>query len=357
MKARVDLLDEELKKHKYNIALPSSALYGQFPGIESRNPILEGLRRIGFDKVFEVAAAAEVLSGVIHSELNFGTIPHPIITTACPVILRVIRIRFPSLMPHLLTYHSPSEVAARWSKRLAVKETGLSEKDIGCVFISPCPAKCASAKAALGTEERAITGVVSIAEVAPRLTAVMDGIEDREQGAQSGSVGVRWVLSGGQADSVREPNHVAASGMENIIRILEALENGKLSNVDLVELNACYPGCVGGTLTVENPFIAKARIRHMMAGFGPVIPTGECPLDALRWEKTPVSSPVLRLDPDLSVAMEKMERIRTITESLPGIDCGVCGSPTCRAFAEDIVAGRAEETMCVFHHRPNAGEA
>ena len=57
-------------------------------------------------------------------------------------------------------------------------------------------------------------------------------------------------------------------------------------------------------------------------------------------------------------ASEKaVERIRTITESLPGIDCGVCGSPTCRAFAEDIVAGRAEETMCVFHHRPNAGEA
>ena len=357
MKARVDLLDEELKKHQYNIALPSSALYGQFAGIRSRNPILEGLRRIGFDSVFEVAAAAEVMAGVIHSELAFGSIPHPIITTSCPVILRVIRIRFPSLMSHLLTYHSPSEVAARWSKRMAMKETGLEEKDIGCVFISPCPAKCASAKAALGTESRALTGVVSIGEVVPRLHAVMDGIEDREHSAQAGAMGVGWAMSGGQADSVREPNHVAASGMENIIRILEALENGKLSNVELVELNACYPGCVGGPLTVENPFIAKARIRHMMAGFGPVIPTGECPLDALRWEKTPVSHPVLRLDPDLAVAMEKMERIRTIAASLRGIDCGACGSPTCRAFAEDIVAGQAEESMCVFYDRPAAGEA
>ena len=32
----------------------------------------------------------------------------------------------------------------------------------------------------------------------------------------------------------------------------------------------------------------------------------------------------------------------------PGIDCGACGSPKCRAFAEDIVAGRAEAGMCVF---------
>lgn len=46
--------------------------------------------------------------------------------------------------------------------------------------------------------------------------------------------------------------------------------------------------------------------------------------------------------------MEKMEQIRRITESLPCIDCGACGSPSCRVFAEDIVAGRAEPDMCVF---------
>ena len=54
----------------------------------------------------------------------------------------------------------------------------------------------------------------------------------------------------------------AASGIENIIGILEALEGGKLSHVDLIELNACYPGCVGGALAVENPFIAKARLQQ-----------------------------------------------------------------------------------------------
>ena len=79
------------------------------------------------------------MSAVTHYELNYGSIPHPIITTDCPVILRIVRIRFPSLLPHLLNYRSPMEVAARWSKRLAMKETGLSEEDIGCVYISPAP--------------------------------------------------------------------------------------------------------------------------------------------------------------------------------------------------------------------------
>jgi len=36
---------------------------------------------------------------------------------------------------------------------------------------------------------------------------------------------------------------------------------------------------------------------------------------------------------------------------LPGLDCGSCGSPTCRALAEDIVQGTASETDCVFRLR------
>ena len=75
MKARVDTLSEALGKYKYTIALPAQALYGQFPGVRTRAPILEGLLRIGFDSVFEVAAAAEVMSAVTHYELNYGSSP------------------------------------------------------------------------------------------------------------------------------------------------------------------------------------------------------------------------------------------------------------------------------------------
>ena len=348
MRPRVDTLAEVLGKYKHTIALPSQALYSQFPSITTRAPILEGLCRIGFDSVFEVAAAAEAMAAMTHYELNYGSIPHPIITTDCPVILRIVRIRFPSLLPHLLNYRSPMEVAARWSKKLAMKELSLPEEDIGCVYISPCTAKCASAKAALGTLKPALTGIVSIAEVAPKLTAVMGDIDDHERFAQSGALGVGWAISGGQAESVGEPNHLAASGVENIIGILEALEDGKLANVDLIELNACYPGCVGGALTVENPCIAKARLQQMMRGFAPAFPPNDCPRDDMRWEKTPVASTALRLDSNVSAAMEKMEEIRRIEKTLRGIDCGACGSPSCRAFAEDIVAGRAEPGMCVF---------
>ena len=45
---------------------------------------------------------------------------------------------------------------------------------------------------------------------------------------------------------------------------------------------------------------------------------------------------------------EEKERIRKLKEELPGIDCGCCGAPTCRAFAEDVVRGNATMDQCLL---------
>lgn len=57
---------------------------------------------------------------------------------------------------------------------------------------------------------------------------------------------------------------------------------------------------------------------------------------------------VLKLDDDFMKAMRMMEQIEEITARLPGLDCGSCGSPSCRALAEDIVRGSAVELDCIF---------
>ena len=43
-----------------------------------------------------------------------------------------------------------------------------------------------------------------------------------------------------------------------------------------------------------------------------------------------------------------MEDIQKIQQRLPAYDCGSCGSPTCAAFAEDIVRGYSKELDCVY---------
>ena len=51
---------------------------------------------------------------------------------------------------------------------------------------------------------------------------------------------------------------------------------------------------------------------------------------------------------NINPSMEKMMEMQRIEKMLPGIDCAACGSPSCHAFAEDVVAGNAKEADCVF---------
>ena len=41
-----------------------------------------------------------------------------------------------------------------------------------------------------------------------------------------------------------------------------------------------------------------------------------------------------------------MSDIQRLKNMLPGIDCGACGAPTCRAHAEDIVRAGGQEPDC-----------
>ena len=59
----------------------------------------------------------------------------------------------------------------------------------------------------------------------------------------------------------------------------------------------------------------------------------------------------MTLDEDVSKALVKMERLDQLTSELPGLDCGACGSPSCRALAEDIIRGIAFETDCAIKLR------
>ena len=46
-----------------------------------------------------------------------------------------------------------------------------------------------------------------------------------------------------------------------------------------------------------------------------------------------------------------MADIQTLRGQLPGLDCGACGAPTCRAFAEDVVQGKAKASDCLLTKR------
>ena len=55
-----------------------------------------------------------------------------------------------------------------------------------------------------------------------------------------------------------------------------------------------------------------------------------------------------KLDEDMAKAMRKMQRARKVMCYLPGVDCGLCGAPSCQALAEDIVQKKGSISQCVF---------
>ncbi len=348
---------EDLGKFKYNIALPAPSLYGQFNNLDDIDYVLTGLKKMGFDQVYEVSRAAELVSEatrklMYNAETGRG-LPRPVISSACPAVVRLIRVRFPDLCDHVLPLKSPMETAAGMAKREAMEKTGLPEKDIGCFFITPCPAKVTDIQMPLGIDRSKVDGAIAISEVFPTLSHTMDRLESIEPIANSGIIGVGWSTSGGESAALLNEKYLAADGIENVIRVLEEVEDERIGELDFIELNACAGGCVGGVLCVENPYVAKARIQRLRK-YLPVsqnhLAGGPVPTD-MEWEGELEFSNVMTLSSDLSEAMRMMVEIDNIEEELPGLDCGACGAPTCRAFAEDVVKGTCRKTDCVFVYR------
>ena len=73
----------------------------------------------------------------------------------------------------------------------------------------------------------------------------------------------------------------------------------------------------------------------------------------MMWEnELEYDADIFRLDEDIVKAMSMMAEMEEILSGLPGLDCGSCGAPTCRAMAEDMVRGKAKESDCI--HRLKA---
>ncbi len=344
---------EDINDFKYKIALPAPALYGQFKNLDDIDYVLTGLKKVGFDAVFEVSRAAELVSEATRRLVNSGKLKKPVISSACPAVVRLIRVRFPDLCEHVLPLEAPMEIAAMIAKKEAAERTGLPESDIGCFFITPCPAKVTSIKMPITLDESSVDGAISISDIFPLLSQKMDKLTELEPLAQSGIIGVSWSTSGGESAALLSDKYLAADGIENVIRVLGEIEDERIGDLDFIELNACSAGCVGGALCVENPYVSKARIQ-LLRRYLPVsqnhLKSAEVP-DAMEWKEKLRFSNVLTLSDDLSEAMDIMNKIDELEERLPALDCGACGAPSCRAFAEDVVKGVCTEADCVFVYR------
>ncbi len=298
--------------------------------------VLAALKSLGFAKVISLAPYEKALRQESAEIAQADDASRPLITPVCPAIVNLIELRFPSLIPHLAPFDSPIEAV----------QAGHPERPI--VYVVSCP----SQRSALVSHEVAaglLPGRETITEyVTPSLLrqAAMERLVAKtgasEQDPQKNGV----ETSRGGLGPCAETDSVAltVTGVDHVMMVLEELENGLLTDIALVEPYACAGGCFGSPFFHEDFHVSHRRWEETC---GPA-DAPDTPAAAVPRRLAYTARPGIRLDADMALAIEKLGRLQTILQTLPGKDCGACGAPSCTALAEDVVLERAAVDDCPY---------
>jgi Fe-S-cluster-containing hydrogenase component 2 len=351
---------EKIYDYKYRIAMMPAVFSAQFPDKITYQQIYKALISIGFTHVYEIENSIDFLIKPYNDYIEAQK-DKPVISTFCPTIVRLIQVRFPALVHHLMHIKPPMEVTAMCIKK-KFEEKGIPLSEVGIFYVTPCAAKVASVKSSAVSDAMLINGVINMnylynkvyREITQRNISDVQDVEIADFRAMSKN-SLHWSLTTGEIRIVDTEKKLAIDEVKNVIEFLEKLENGKVEDIDFLELRACYQSCAGGILCAGNKFLTSERARKRVlkavddiaenaefAKYRPIIYDNYL----LHGKIQPRS--IVKLDDNMAEALRKMRRISQLKKILPRVDCGICGAPSCQAFAEDIVQKEADIRSCVF---------
>jgi iron only hydrogenase large subunit-like protein len=351
--------------YQYSVLLVPELLFGQFADDVDKNIIIQALKEIGFSEVVEVEHAAEILKDQTKDYIRNSEQEKPLISAFCPAVVRLIQVRFPSLVHHIILQKPPLDITALYYRK-KLKDQGFSSENIGIFYVTQCAAKIASVKSPVGDTNSYIDGVINMDFIYNKIYSTLKTRKDRiidkaENTKESLSPeGVRWSLTHGESDN-GEGRCLAIDGIHNVIDFLEKVEDGEMDGVDFLELRACDESCAGGILNPANRFLTVERLRNKAKVQESAVQNEQKPRSGIGEYKSylvenielkPVSPrSIMKLDEDMTRALKKMRQVKDLVNTLPGVDCGVCGAPSCASLAEDIVNHQASLKDCIFIQR------
>ncbi|GHU85553.1 ferredoxin [Bacteroidia bacterium] len=349
-------------KYEHRIALTSSVLFNQFDESISTKLIYDVIKDLGFTHIFEV----EHLAGYLIDEQQKFADEHPnirpIISNFCPAVVRLIQVRFPALVDNCIRLKPPVDIAAMYWRKLMEKK-GIDNSKVGLFYITPCAAKIAAIKKPESEAYSLIDGVINMDIVYNRVlrTIKEKHLVSNSEYVQSSKLSSRaslFTTTSGEQRNIKGKS-MAVDGINNVVEFLEKVENDELNDVDFLEMRVCDQSCTGGILVTGNRFMTSERMRKRAE----TIRQQELDnkrdkleisddivqylLDNMKLDKL-IPRSMMKLDDDISVAIKKMSLIQELMKQLPGVDCGICGAPTCQALAEDIAKVEATMMNCVF---------
>ena len=342
---------------KYKVVVPTAVLYSQFDASIHPYIIQLALKEIGFNEVSDMNFSTTVLAHVLMKYLNNYQGRLPLISSHCPSLLRLIQVKYPDLVEQIIPLDVPREVTARELRKQLPQKLGLKPEEIGIFYIAPCPAKVVSTRQPAEKAKSWFDGVVSIRDVFsliyPHVLAIKEKFDPAEV-PEDFSFTTGWSRLGNIIKYTKMENWMAVSGLSHLMKVLDDIENSRLRNVDFLEAMTCMLGCISGSFTVENAYVARANIiKQRMkyetpVEFDPVEVEQNFEKGYYFFENPILPRPTKYFDTDLETSIKRMKERDRVYQKLPKIDCGCCGAPTCLAFAEDFVRGEVELTDCIL---------
>ena len=347
---------DDILSYKYRVLLVPAVFYAQFEKKVPPVVINDILGDMGFSEICTVEQSADTLVEEINAYVRKAP-AKPVISSFCPAVIRLIQVRFPSLIDHIMLLLPPIEVTAQYYVR-KWQNSGGDPSELGVFYLTPCIAKIAAVKSPVGGYESPINGVINMDYVYNRVLHAFKNKKYPERGKGTEAVndaissrGLRWPLTGGEASQV-EGRALAIDGMTNVMDFLEKLEDEEIEEpIDYLELRGCDESCAGGILVQGNRFLVADNLRAEAAAAKDTHPlTGQYKQYCSASIKMDAVEPrsMVKYDKDINVAIKKMEAARMLRKILPDIDCGACGAPSCEALAADIVRDDASLNNCIF---------
>lgn len=346
---------DQVQAYTYRIGVVPAVFFAQFPDAFSENQISSALYEAGFTHLYLAETGVDILDklGAPQKEHTL-----PLISNFCPSVQRLIQIRFPLLLDHMSRVRPPAQMVALFAKAELEGECD----SLGIFYLTPCAAKIAQIKTK-GSEDNSIfQGVINFNTAYNRVRSILEKQKHKQPINKPNTLSFPtitrkaslWSMVKGQS-SAQSGRALSVDEVHNVIEFLDHVEEDSESNLDFLELDACAEGCPGGILTVRNRFLAGERLRHWSATLPKELPPAltkrindqSKKLSKSLYLDKPLAKAAMGLDQDIGKAIYKMEKVRQILAYLPGIDCGLCGSPSCQALAEDIAQKEASIRQCV----------
>ena len=267
--------------------------FGMPVGTNVEGKMVTALKRLGFDKVFDVDTGADFT--IMEEGTEFlqrlssgGTLP--MITSCSPGWVRFCEQHYPEFIPNLSTCKSPQQMFGALVKSYYAEKAGIDPKDIYCVSIMPCTAKkyevkreeqrmangCMPVDAALTTRElaRLITQAGMLFEKLPDsdfdpmlgistgasvifgatggvMEAALRTVAAKMMGDDNAPLefhevrGIKDMKEATYELPGRTVKVCVASGLANAKIVLDGVKSGEMQ-YDFIEFMACPGGCVNG---------------------------------------------------------------------------------------------------------------